>query len=131
MLDLQRVKKVVRWLIFAEYGENEKEISELMGYNTSSFSQIMNGRVPISDNFINNLCVIDENINKDWVKTGKGEMFKMNATTMLQQANNNIGSTITQNQGKGSELTELEALRKENSLLKDKIIKLMEEKMGL
>ena len=28
--DLQRLKKVVKWLIFSGFGENEKELAELL-----------------------------------------------------------------------------------------------------
>lgn len=76
LTDLQRIKKVVKWLIFSDYGENEKEIAELLGYKKSSFSQIMNGKVPISDKFIDKITSVDENINKVWVKNGNGEMLK-------------------------------------------------------
>ncbi len=76
MNDLQRIKKVVKWLIFSDYGENEKEIAELLGYKKSSFSQLMNGKVPLSDKFIEKLLSIDSNINKVWILTGEGSMFK-------------------------------------------------------
>ncbi|MFX1668506.1 hypothetical protein JZ949_05010 [Riemerella anatipestifer] len=76
LTDLQRIKKVVKWLIFSDYGENEKEIAELLGYKKSSFSQIMNGKVPISDKFIDKITSVDDNINKVWIKSGKGEMLK-------------------------------------------------------
>lgn len=71
----KRVKKVVNWLIFNEIAENERAISELLGYTKSSFSQIMTGKVPVSEKFIKNLCSLDKNINFVWVQTGEGEMF--------------------------------------------------------
>lgn len=74
--DLQRLKKVVKWLIFSGFGENEKELAELLGYKKSSFSQILNGRVPLSDKFLDKICSLDNNINKVWVLENKGEMLK-------------------------------------------------------
>lgn len=71
----KRLKKVVNWLIFQEIAENERALADLLGYTKSSFSQIMNGKVPLSDKFVKKLCRLDENINEVWVLTGEGEMF--------------------------------------------------------
>lgn len=71
----KRLKKVVNWLIFQEVAENERALAELLGYTKSSFSQIMNGKVPLSDKFVKKLCRLDENINEVWVLTGEEEMF--------------------------------------------------------
>ena len=75
MSNLKRIKKVIKWLIYKEIGESEKEIAERLGYTKSSFSQIVNGKVPLSDKFISKLCSLDENINLVWVQSGEGEMF--------------------------------------------------------
>ena len=75
MSNLKRIKKVINWLIYNEIGESEKEIAERLGYTKSSFSQIVNGKVPLSDKFISKLCSLDENINLVWVQSGEGEMF--------------------------------------------------------
>lgn len=68
-------------------------------------------------------------LNSEWLLKGVGEMIKNEKN--IQQANNNIASTITQNQNSSSENSEIEALRRENTELKNKLIKLMEEKLGL
>ena len=75
MSNLKRIKKVINWLIYKEIGESEKEIAERLGYTKSSFSQIVNGKVPLSDKFISKLCSLDKNINLVWVQSGEGEMF--------------------------------------------------------
>ena len=75
MSNLKRIKKVINWLIYKEIGESEKEIAERLGYTKSSFSQIVNGKVPLSDKFISKLCSLDENINLVWVQSGEGKMF--------------------------------------------------------
>lgn len=75
MSNLKRIKKVINWLIYKEIGESEKEIAERLGYTKSSFSQIVNGKVPLSDKFISKLCSLDENINLVGVQSGEGEMF--------------------------------------------------------
>lgn len=81
-----RLRKVINWLIFQEVAENEKALAELLGYTKSSFSQIVNGKVPLSDKFVKALCGLDENINGVWIKTGKGELFK-NAVNVSQKVN--------------------------------------------
>lgn len=75
MNNLKRIKKVINWLIYNGIGKSEKEIAERLGYTKSSFSQIVNGKVPLSDKFISKLCSLDENINLIWVQSGEGEMF--------------------------------------------------------
>lgn len=76
MTDLKRVRKVINWLIFQDFAENEKGLADIMGYTKSSFSQIINGKVPLSDKFIDKLASIDENINKVWIENGNGEMLR-------------------------------------------------------
>jgi predicted transcriptional regulator len=76
MNKLKRVKKLVNWLIFNEYAENDAGVAKKIGYTKSSFSQIMNAKVPLSNRFIDKLCSVDENINKVWVNTGQGEMLQ-------------------------------------------------------
>lgn len=80
----QRLKKVINWLIFNGIAVNERALSELLGYTKSSFSQIVNGKVPLSDKFVKALCSLDDNINEVWVKTGEGNLFK-NDTNVSQK----------------------------------------------
>ena len=75
MTKIERVKKVCKWLVYNDYADNDKELADYIGYTKSSFSQIINEKVPLSAKFIDKLCSIDENINKVWVHTGKGEML--------------------------------------------------------
>ena len=72
----QRLKKVINWLIFQGIAVNERALAELLGYTKSSFSQIVNGKVPLSDKFVKALCSLDDNINEVWIKTGEGNLFK-------------------------------------------------------
>lgn len=68
MEELRRIKKVINWLIFKEVADSEKGIAEVLGYTKSSFSQIVNGKVALSEKFIRKLCSLDENINFVWVQ---------------------------------------------------------------
>lgn len=75
MTETQRVKKVINWLVFMEYAENERELAEKLGYTKSSFSQIVNGKVPLSERFVQKLASVDRNINELWIMTGEGNML--------------------------------------------------------
>lgn len=72
---VKRVRKAINWLIYQEAAENERALAERLGYTKSSFSQIVNGKVPLSDKFVKNLCSLDENLNSVWISTGEGDMF--------------------------------------------------------
>jgi phage repressor protein C with HTH and peptisase S24 domain len=84
MTDLERVEKLIKWLIFMGYGKNEDDLGEKLGYSKSGFSQLKNGHVNLSNKFINNLCSLNENINKDWIKTGEGTMFSSEIVNNLE-----------------------------------------------
>ena len=75
MTEIQRVKKVINWLVYMEYAENERELAEKLGYTKSSFSQIVNGKVPLSERFVQKLASVDENINEVWIMTGEGNLL--------------------------------------------------------
>lgn len=75
MTETQRVRKVINWLVFMEYAENERELAEKLGYTKSSFSQIVNGKVPLSERFVQKLASVDRNINEVWIMTGEGNML--------------------------------------------------------
>lgn len=88
----RRIKKAINWLIFQEIAENERALADLLGYTKSSFSQIVNGKVPLSDKFVKALCSLDENINNVWVKTGEGKLFKsdMNISQKVYGDHNHV-----------------------------------------
>ena len=75
MTKIDRVKKVCKWLIFYGFAENDKELAEKLGYSKSSFSQIMNEKVPLSNKFIDNLCSANKNLNKIWIEKSEGSLF--------------------------------------------------------
>lgn len=71
-----RIKKAINWLIYQEIAESETALAKMLGYQKSSFSQIVNGKVPLSEKFVKRLCSLDENINDVWILTGEGELLK-------------------------------------------------------
>ncbi|MFT4062564.1 MAG: helix-turn-helix transcriptional regulator [Edaphocola sp.] len=119
---LKRVRKVCQWLIFQDLALNDADIADKMGYTRSSFSQIINGKVPVSEKFISKLCLFDKNINKVWVMDGIGDMFLNQDSTLIREPNALYGDN--------NEKTVI-ALLNEISQLKDTIIKLQAEQNAI
>jgi transcriptional regulator with XRE-family HTH domain len=78
MTKSERVREVVKWIIFNNYSKNETELAQKLGYTKSSFSQITNGRVLIADKFVKKLVDFNENINRDWIEKENGDMINRN-----------------------------------------------------
>ena len=118
MTETQRVKKVINWLVFMEYAENERELAEKLGYTKSSFSQIVNGKVPFSERFVQKLASVDRNINEVWIMTGEGNMLNsVEAGTSVVTSPANVWEVIqTQAESlksKDKQIDELVALLKQ------------------
>ena len=89
----------------------------------------------VSDMFLAKIIAVFPELNIEWLLTGEGNMLRKEG--VIQQAHNNISSTITQHQTINAP-DDYETLKKENqrvtqenSGLKDKIIQLMEEKISV
>ena len=119
-----------RILQFIEY----KRLSKNKFYKETGLSNgILDKQGGISSDSLEKIYCVYPEINLDWLLTGKGEMLKKEG--LVQQAHNNISSTITQHQTIHAPedyetlKKENQRLTQENSGLKDKIIQLMEEKI--
>ena len=119
-----------RILQFIEY----KRLSKNKFYKETGLSNgILDKQGGISSDSLEKIYYVYPEINLDWLLTGKGEM--LNKEGLVQQAHNNISSTITQHQTINAPddyetlKKENQRLTQENSGLKDKIIQLMEEKI--
>ena len=75
MTKIDRVNKVIAWLFFTGFAKNKTELAKKMGYTKSPFVQILKGGVPLSERFIDNLCATDNNILKEWIISGNGQML--------------------------------------------------------
>lgn len=76
MNKLQRINKACKWLIYKGYADTHSGLAARLGYQKSYFSQILNGKVPLSDSFIDAICNLDENINEVWIKEETGDIVK-------------------------------------------------------
>lgn len=76
MTELDRIKLLVSYLVKKGIAANQREFGKLMGYSSeSSFSQILNGKVPLPKKFISKLRSIEPDINMRWVTTGEGNIL--------------------------------------------------------
>jgi phage repressor protein C with HTH and peptisase S24 domain len=85
MTDLERIDKLLKWLVFDGFAANNMEIAEKLGYTKSSFSQIIHGKVPLSDKFIDKLASVNQNINKLWIISGTGSMLLNDSEDTLKE----------------------------------------------
>lgn len=92
--ELERLKKVIKWLVFSDFAENDKDLADKLGYNKTYLSQIFNGKVSLSDNFIDKLIELDPNINKVWIKEGIGSIFNDNKRNNYVSQNTSEDKTI-------------------------------------
>ena len=76
MTENLRLKKIVKWLIGMGYADSDMDLAEKLEYSRSSFSVITNGRVNLSEKFLDRLCKFHPPINRTWILTGHGEMIK-------------------------------------------------------
>lgn len=73
----QRIKLAIKWLTGNGVAANQKEIGKLLGYkNESSFSQVVNGKVPLPGDFVERLCELSSLLNPYWISEEKGDMLK-------------------------------------------------------
>lgn len=92
MSESDRIKLIIRHLIGKGVASNQKGIGELLGYkNESSFSQVVNGKVPTPSNLLKKLKNLDKQINEEWLLTGEGEMLKTDTPKPISLVENREG----------------------------------------
>lgn len=97
MTIIERIKLAIKWLIGSGVAKNQKEIGYLLGYkNESSFSQVINGKVPLPNDFIDRLSNLSTTLNQTWLLTGEGEMLRNDSISQITpQETNSDPTTIT------------------------------------
>lgn len=129
-----RLKLIIRWLIGNNYAATQKLLAEQLGYTESSFSQILNGKVPLSDRFIKKICSLDSRINKNWLLTGEGEMLTNDKYLLKDNSAivNGSGNSVVSGENNKLEISkcqdELETAMREIEYLKA-IIKEKDERL--
>lgn len=116
MTELERIKIAVKSLISLGVGKNQESIGRLMGYtNKSSFSQVLNGKVPLPSDFIDKLCKLDRRLVKMWIKNEQGNVLR--SKEQSKQVYNssgintpNLEKPLEPNLNKGTPLIPLDAM---------------------
>jgi transcriptional regulator with XRE-family HTH domain len=113
MAELYRIKEAIFLLKKRKIIKKQDDIAERTGYNKSSISEIINGKVPLSEKFIKIFCS-EFGISYDYIISGTGEIIEdMVSEPQLYYGNDKVIQ-----------------LEKENDLLK-KIIKAQDETIEL
>ncbi|MBF2024337.1 hypothetical protein [Flavobacterium psychrophilum] len=116
MTKIERVRKLCKWLIYEGFADNDTELAKKLGYTKSSFSQIINEKVPLSDKFIAKLSESNKNINKFWI-LGRGDMLNTNvAVSVIQEDAGKIAMLERENAMQAKVIAGLE---RENQLLRE------------
>lgn len=76
MTELERITKVVDWLIFEKIVDSRRDMAIKLRYKETYISQILNEKKPINSKFIKRLAILDDRINFEWIGSGKGDMLK-------------------------------------------------------
>ncbi len=71
----EKLRRVIAWLIAQDRASSQRDLALMLGYNPSAFSQIVNGRVPLSEKFLNRLATFEPRLNTAWIKGKGGEML--------------------------------------------------------
>lgn len=122
-----RVKLVIKWLIGTGVAKNQESIGRLLGYsNKSSFSQILNNKVPLPNDFIDRLCILNGNINKVWIEEEVGNMIA-DISTPISPINENrfVPSTVS-NQSDTIALRLMDKLDEKDNIISEKEAKIEE-----
>ncbi len=68
-----RIKIVIQLLIGYKVADNQEGVGVLLGYkNKSYFSQIINGKTPLPNKFLENLANLDNRISGKWLIHNQG-----------------------------------------------------------
>ena len=114
---LERVKRVVKWLISEGIVKSQNDLANLMGYNDSSVSQIMTGRVKLSNKFVSRLAQVNSKINIKYFEEEEEPM-------LVDNTNNNVktNESITIQKSYFEELiNRIIELEKENTMLRNQL----------
>lgn len=74
---LERLKIALDKLKTQRIIRNQQEFVEKIGYNKSSVSLILNGKTPLSKQFVLKVCEVFPMINKEYLLEGVGEVMKV------------------------------------------------------
>lgn len=74
-ISLDQINRAVNRIRADHNLKSKKQIAELLGYKDTYFSTVLNGGVPISDQFVNKLISFDPNV-KEILNPGSASELK-------------------------------------------------------
>lgn len=123
MEKIERVKVLMKVLIENGFCRNQAEFGERLGYtNKSSFSQVVNGRVPFPKSFTSKLLHAFPAVNAEWLNSETGEMLLENAPSVSSVAASHSGGV-----GGNAENLLITELRQELEAYKKREAKYLEQ----
>ncbi|MEB3799826.1 helix-turn-helix transcriptional regulator [Flavobacterium columnare] len=112
MTELERIKIAVKALISLGVAKNQEDLGRKMGYtNKSSFSQILNGKVPLPADFIDKLCKQDSRLVRIWIVNEVGNVLR-NKSQSEQVYNSEVNTVniVSEPISKGIPLIPIDAM---------------------
>jgi phage repressor protein C with HTH and peptisase S24 domain/transcriptional regulator with XRE-family HTH domain len=73
-MDEDIIKRIREIMSF--YSMNTSQFAEKTNINQANLSSMLNGKRVIGNGIINKICISFDNINKDWLLSGDGKMFR-------------------------------------------------------
>ena len=64
--------------------KNQTEFADMLGFAQSGIAMIESGKRSVSDRHIKTICSVF-NVSESWLRTGDGDMFVQDSSTLLQQ----------------------------------------------
>lgn len=125
MSEIERLNEVLK-TAFLKIGIYKKaDMAEFLGYASPHFSSVINGKLKLSENFMN--LISDKlNINPEWILTGEGERFITDKVVQNNQNGDNInGHSVTVNKTETDSFIEL--LKKKDEQI-DRLLATIEKK---
>lgn len=88
---LDRIKIAVKTLISLGVAKNQEDIGLMLGYTSkSAFSQVLNGKVSLPNDFIDRLCKLDKRLVKMWIVNEVGSVLRSQEQSKQVYIDNNI-----------------------------------------
>ncbi|MDR0659331.1 MAG: transcriptional regulator [Prevotellaceae bacterium] len=85
----KRFTDSVNYVIASGLASNKTIIAEALGISKSKFSEILNFRMNVSIDTIAQFCTV-YNIDTNWLLTGRGDMFKNERLSIVENLTNNL-----------------------------------------
>lgn len=96
MKNISNINERILYLIKNQYDDNQKKFAESIGYSAQVVFNIVSGRKSSpSFDVLNAIISTNDNINSEWLLTGKGPIEKSNTTYPEIESSNSIVNEVS------------------------------------